>query len=276
MISRLGGIEFETVDTYLSSISRHHPLKYIQGKQCPWWYKDRLIFEMANNTGFFPCDKPNLDRFAKLYIDCVLEMDIVGKFRKSEIKYNKFYSPYLKSTWITNLEPFWSEIPYTSALKGKRVLVVHPFAETIKKQYEKRTLLHHHPDTLPKFSDFYVIPAVQSLGGKADGFETWFDALHYMENEIDKHDYEVCLIGCGAYGLPLAAHVKRQGKKAIHIGGALQLLFGIMGKRWIDFEPFMLDGKLIDYSTLPNKHWVTPSEAERPQNYKVVERGCYW
>ena len=27
-------------------------------------------------------------------------------------------------------------------------------------------------------------------------------------------------LGCGAYGFPLAAHVKRMGKKAIHMGGS--------------------------------------------------------
>lgn len=47
---------------------------------------------------------------------------------------------------------------------------------------------------------------------------------------MDKIDYDICLIGCGAYGFPLAAHAKRKGKKAVHLGGALQLLFGIKGK----------------------------------------------
>lgn len=48
-----------------------------------------------------------------------------------------------------------------------------------------------------------------------------------MKDEIDKRDYDIALIGCGAYGFPLAAHIKRSGKKAVHLGGALQLLFGI-------------------------------------------------
>lgn len=51
-----------------------------------------------------------------------------------------------------------------------------------------------------------------------------------MQDEISKEDYDICLIGCGAYGFSLAAYVKRCGKQAIHMGGALQLLFGIKGK----------------------------------------------
>lgn len=32
-------------------------------------------------------------------------------------------------------------------------------------------------------------------------------------------DYDICLIGYSAYGFPLAAHAKRKGKKAVHLGG---------------------------------------------------------
>ena len=60
-----------------------------------------------------------------------------------------------------------------------------------------------------------------------------------MKSEIDKCDYDVCLIGCGAYGFPLAAHVKHKGKQAIHLGGTLQLLFGIKGNRWFDPNSFL-------------------------------------
>lgn len=51
---------------------------------------------------------------------------------------------------------------------------------------------------------------------------------------MDAVDYDIVLLGCGAYGFPLAAYAKRRGKQAIHMGGSLQLLFGIKGKRWED------------------------------------------
>ena len=50
-----------------------------------------------------------------------------------------------------------------------------------------------------------------------------------MKSQMDQTDYDIALIGCGAYGFPLAAHAKRMGKQAIHMGGSLQLLFGIRG-----------------------------------------------
>ena len=59
--------------------------------------------------------------------------------------------------------------------------------------------------------------------------------------------FDVAIIGCGAYGMPLAAMLKQAGKQAIHLGGATQLLFGIKGKRWEEIKtiPHLIDPKDI-------------------------------
>ena len=121
-------------------------------------------------------------------------------------------------------------------------------------------------DVLPKF-ELITIKAIQSLSGENKNFRHWFEALDYMKNEINNKEFDIALIGCGAYGLPLAAHVKRIGKIGIHMGGCLQILFGIKGKRWDNH-------KII--SNLYNVNWVRPSEEDKPLSYKKVEDGCYW
>jgi hypothetical protein len=90
-----------------------------------------------------------------------------------------------------------------------------------------------------------------------------------MKSEIDKTEYDICIIGCGAYGLPLAAHVKRMGKKSIHLGGVTQLLFGIKGKRWEEYIVW-------PYMNLFNEHWIRPGERSSVKNGNSVEGGCYW
>ena len=83
--------------------------------------------------------------------------------------------------------------------------------------------------------------------------------------------------GCGAYGFPLAAHAKRKGKKAVHLGGALQLLFGIKGKRWEVAEYAKNWGLPKDaYLSLFNESWVRPSQKEMVLNASKIEGGCYW
>ena len=196
------------------------------------------------------------------------ETDILGSWLPYENDYNAILGNHIKVN-LELLNPFFSEIPWSRALAGKKVLVVHPFARTIENQYKKRTTLFSK-DVLPSF-ELKTVQAVQSIAGEKTKFDNWFEALEWMKAEIDKQDYEICLIGCGAYGFPLAAHVKRMGKKAIHLGGSLQLLFGIKGKRW--------DGQYNDiynYSQFYNEHWVRPSEMEKPLGAEKVETACYW
>jgi hypothetical protein len=117
-----------------------------------------------------------------------------------------------------------------------------------------------------------------SLGQNRTVFTTWFEALEFMKNDIDQIDFDIALIGAGAYGFHLAAHIKRQGKKAIHMGGALQLLFGIRGKRWEDPNYGVKEWGLEEgtYSSLMNEHWIRPFEESKPQNPQLVEGACYW
>ncbi len=104
---------------------------------------------------------------------------------------------------------------------------------------------------------------------KKTPYRDWFEALDYMKEEIEKKKFDVCILGFGAYGFPLAAHVKRMGKKAIHLGGVTQMLFGIKGKRWEDYS-------FYPYTNLFSEHWVRPSDKERPDNALKVENACYW
>ncbi len=83
--------------------------------------------------------------------------------------------------------------------------------------------------------------------------------------KFQKKDFDIALIGCGAYGFQLASRIKQMRKQAVHMGGSLQTLFGIKGARWD-----------INYAHMYNESWVYPSEAETPNGYEKVEGGCYW
>lgn len=276
MVARYGAFELASVVNYLGvKNAQHSCLKYISGKSPQWWWNKRLMKFMQSNAGFFPSTESNLMRFGDLMLEDSKLVDILGSWQKGEF----FLSSVLteaKKIQLMYLDPYWSKKPWSRVLEGKKVLVVHPFAESIKSQYEKRKYLFKVQDTLPDFKSLEVIKAIQSIGGESNGYKDWFEALEYMMSEIDKHDYDVCLIGCGAYGFPLAAHVKRMGKQAIHIGGSLQLLFGIMGNRWDHDEPHYENGVFIYYAGLENKYWVRPSASERPKTHKVIENSCYW
>lgn len=222
------------------------------------------------HSGFFPNEEKYYSMFNDLIIDASEQCDLYGTFRMiGEDYYIKhFMKSNVKLTHL-NMMDFWRyEEPFTYALKGKRVLVVHYLANQIKDQYQnKRKFLFQNEKILPEF-ELITIQAVQTIAGECDPrFKTWFEALNYMKKEIAKVDFDIALLGCGAYGMPLAAEIKKMGKQVIYMGGVLQMLFGIYGKRW-DSEP--------KAKALRNEYWVEPDANFKPKNFTTVENGCYW
>ena len=140
--------------------------------------------------------------------------------------------------------------------------MIHPFEESIRENYKKREQFFENRGFLPEF-ELKTLKAIQSIGDEQPEYPTWFEALEVMKRQISAIDFDIALIGAGAYGFPLGAYIKELGKKAIHIGGMLQLFFGIKGKAW---------NKLGVY----NENWTSPKESERPAGYQKVEAGRYW
>jgi hypothetical protein len=231
------------------------------------FFRKRVFTSMHDLSGFFPLTNQAIIKFSDLMLEDMKQLDILGSWRIEEKLLVRSF-PDAKLIALEKLEPYLSENPWSEVLKGLNVLVIHPFNKTIEQQYRtKRSLLFKDPRILPEFKSFETIRAVQTVAGQKSEFADWFEALDSMKAAIDAKDYDVAIIGCGAYGFPLAAHVKRMGKKAIHLGGATQILFGIKGKRW-DNHPLI--------SPLYNEHWVRPSPEDVPTGANKVEGGCYW
>jgi hypothetical protein len=271
MIARFGSTELSCLANYLSIKNEKKKYwKYIQGESAGWWWDEKVLNQMQIWSGFFPPTIVQIEKFCELMLKDIPEMNVIGSWLKLELLFSDSFQNTHK-LYFELLNPFFAQRPWSVALEGKNVLVIHPFAKTIEMQYLKRELLFKN-NVLPSFS-LKTIKAVQTVAGNTSEFDTWFDALDHMKNEIDKVEFDICLIGCGAYGFPLAAHVKRKGKKAIHLGGSLQLLFGIKGKRWEDPNY----NATYNYATLMNEYWVRPSEEETPNNANKVEGGStYW
>lgn len=269
MVARFGSVEMNAIANYIGVRDNPHSVwRYLIGDITEWWWQMTSINQLQSNAGFFPITESNVVRFCELMIKDARQIDILGSWLPLESTISGDLQR-AKKFWLGNIEPCYTDcfnkMNWTYALKGKRVLVVHPFTETIKKQYAIKDKLFLNPDFLPEF-ELLTVKAIQSIGGNCS-FSSWFDALDWMKGEMDRLDYDICILGCGAYGLPLAAHAKRTGHKAIHLGGATQLLFGIRGRRWDNREK---------YKTLFNKYWVRPDTNETPPTANAVEGGCYW
>lgn len=278
MIGRFGDGELAlTANYYGISQSKRSVIKYIKGEKTGWWWNKGVLSKFE--TEFVHYDVNNFINFGKMMLNDATQVDILAEWF-TEFK-NLYYIKNLISqahrVTLLSIEPYWAKQPWTKALHGKKVLVINMFADLIEQQYkENRTKLFEIPNVLPEF-ELHIIKAINIYDREPERFNGWFEELEWMKSEMDKIDYDIALIGCGAYGFPLAAHAKRMGKKSVHLGGALQLLFGIKGKRWEnpDYGAVSLKRKNA-YPELFNEYWICPDELHTPKGAKSIEGGCYW
>lgn len=228
------------------------------------YYKKSVKYSMKNNGGFFPTTDTNLTFYAEHYLKDLPKTDILGiSGIHMEDYFFRKYVPNAQVIQYNSFEPLMGD--WTSALKGKRVLVISPFAKLIEQQYANRKNIITNENVLPDFT-LLTIEAVQTLGMQEDErFLNWFEALDYLKVEILKHEFDVALVGAGAYGSPLCWFIKSLNRQAIQTGGATQLLFGIMGRRW---------EKRDHVTRYVTSSWTRP--VEKPKGAERVEKGCYW
>jgi hypothetical protein len=256
MVSRFGSNEIMNIIEYLA-------VKYGIKKHM----NARLVSQLNINAGVFPAGEEMAAKVAKYMLEYIPEIDFLGCwFRNMEDYILMYYATKAKPVRLKYLEPYTYEEPWSKGLKGKKVLVIHPFENTIKKQYEKKDLLFANPKVLPEF-ELLTLKAVQSIANESNGFKNWFAALDYMYEEALKKKFDVAILGCGAYGLPLAARLKQAGKQVIHLGGSVQILFGIKGNRW-DNDP--------STNYLYNDNWCRPMQEDTPAKANLIENSCYW
>lgn len=154
--------------------------------------------------------------------------------------------------------------PWTAGLQGRKVLVVHPFKGTIEEQFSKRETIPGVRDVLPEFALSVIKPPITLNTGPSSGqtFVPWAQSFKLLRDRVLAENFDVAIIGAGAYGAPLADEIARAGRIGVHAAGALQLLFGIRGVRW-DADPEM--------KKFYGSAWIRPSPQEVSEEMKEFD-----
>ena len=260
-VGKIGSSECWTLAWHLR-ISRFYKYTW-----CPPAFGE---LDLAEQSGVFPNTEEVFHRFAEIYLERLRSLDGSAVWQNtSEGRILREFAPSAQWVSIKGLEPYLFTRPWSRALAGKRVLVIHPFEDSIRSQFERRDLIWREmPGVLPD-CDIEVIRA--PYGFSKTEFRDWFEMLQWLETQVveafAKARFHVALIGCGAAGIPLAAKVKQMGGIGIHLGGPLQLLFGIRGRRW---------DQRLEFHRVFNEHWVRPRPEETPDAAAKVDGGGYW
>ena len=219
----------------------------------------------ATNAGIRPRNRESYRAFADLAWEALDQLDLHGVWSAG---YEAACLPRLTSRICYSVETITPDVGNAShwmlALEGKKVLVVSPFAKSIRRQIPNLSRIWAGRSWSPKI-DFELIQFPYLIDEGCP--ETWWEVYNRIGTVISGGAYDVALLGCGGLGLPFAALAKQAGRCGIQMGGHLQLLFGIYGRRHLEQE---WHRKLI------NEAWIRPDATEVPETARRVEGGCYW
>ncbi len=229
--------------------------------------------QLHSNAGFYWDTQDQLDKFKKVYFESILDMDIYTYVVTCDSF--KFIEDFIISAGI-----FRPSIPYveypdvylkvmeTLHKNNLNVCIVANDIELMKKQQKNIREIHNNNYDLNS-ENIKFVKSHNTVQGMPKPFDTWEKTLDDLEQRCLEADCKYYYLGCGCYGLPLARRLKAKKKNVWYVGGIIQLLFGILGKRW-EGRPEILS--LINfYWTYPKKHIVMDGiEGGGPFNV-----GCY-
>jgi len=203
--------------------------------------------------------------------DCLacLDIECFNSIQKESIKNFDLIEIHSRS-----LEPFYivqqNEIPWSHYLIGKKVLVINPFVKSFQKQMNKNFQIFKDKPIFLENQHFVYYQSFQTHGDNHI-HNDWKETFSIMCKDIEKIDFDIALLGCGGYGLPLCNFIKSKlNKSAIYIGGGLQLLFGVMGERWMKTDNWK---NIIQEN---NTKFIRPSGDELLETRNTIENSCYW
>ena len=129
-------------------------------------------------------------------------------------------------------------------LPGKKVLAITPFSQSIMQNFHNRHNFFKNSYTYPDFEIETVnVPITYSgIGKSLYPDSNWFETVSRLKGEISSKKFDIALLSCGSYALPLGFHIEQElARHAVYVGGVLQLFFGIIGRRYrnIFFEDQM-------------------------------------
>ena len=233
---------------------------------------------MASHDGIYYDTVQIANFYAKIHNEAINNSNALAVFPGLYNMQQDYYISKYNLNQIFNrvLEPFYCCIdglkPWSHYLHGKRILIISPFTKSFQKQLDNDFQIFKDADKkiFLDGQEFIFYKSFQCLGG-SNPHKNWLETFTIMCNDIKKLDFDIALLGCGGYGLPLCNFIKtKMNKSAIYVGGGLQLLFGVMGKRW---ENNPIWKKIIEEN---NTKFIKPSGDEIMQNSNKIEGGCYW
>jgi hypothetical protein len=195
-------------------------------------------------SGIFPATPEFLREFAAAYAAAVRELDSVGVIRAHWPSDDEFFRHHdLRGEPIDYLDhepdrsrPSDEARCWLPLLRGRRVLLVCPFAKLLRERATRETFEAVWRNTGKPWFEPAHVDAVEFPYGYGqetqERFGTALGLFADLRTRVEEREFDIALVAAGPLGALLAAALKRRGRVAIALGGHLQVLFGVSGERW--------------------------------------------
>jgi len=221
--------------------------------------------QMKTNAGFFGDDVSqwkNLTLKSLLCADVSLKVYSCPSFSVVDDVINMFQLFIPTIPYVEDVG-FW--ISLINSLPTNNLCFVSYFKDEMEKQIPLMNWIYPKKLRYKKnLREWKFVYSENTIAGNEPANKTYEEVLEDLFQECLKQNADIYFLSCGCYGLPLQLKLKAAGKKSIYVGGLMQLLFGLKGKRWDD-------RKIINQHY--NKYWKYPTK--KPINAEAVEGWCY-
>ena len=245
-------------------------------------YMSRIMPAMKNNAGIRMSSIQSTIRYSDLYLAAFDNCEVFCGWEPqgNYIHHIAQSHEWMMSTYGSGRSVYWAlaldifhyihDSPWTTALKGRRILIISPFEASFKEKLANRAAIYDGVDLFPECEFVFIKPPQTQANENSDEFDAELDRFYGRLDTI-RDTYDVALVSCGGYANPVCNYIFTQHKKsAMYIGGVLQMYFGVLGSRWYKERPDVVRLYL-------NEHWSKqPKMEERPKGSEQVEGGCYW
>jgi hypothetical protein len=239
-----------------------------------------LVFHALKQSALFPPDPDFYLRYNERDVEALRELDFLGVFPELLPRTEPILRHFgLQSPLIDQLDlepdrsaPAADARCYLPFFEGSKVLLVCSFADLLRQRADETTFEAVWAKTGKRWFRPAAVEALEfPYGYTASTHQLYSSSLELLariEDEMQRREFDLALIAAAGLGAPLAAHAKRLGKIGIHLGGHLQVLFGVLGQRWRAWPDWC--------QRYVTSAWIDMPARYRPSERDVADGGAYW
>ncbi|MAV56143.1 MAG: hypothetical protein CMI79_01210 [Candidatus Pelagibacter sp.] len=251
----------------------------------PQFLRKNIRDILEYNAGIYNQNSENLRKWGYLYHNAIKNSTCCFVWKNEKVSTIIKQAQIMLTYGVNNmsaehLDPLVAvnagKIPWTQSLREKKILIISPFTDSIKYQNDKGYNLVSgdnrlfHPD-----QKYIYYKTFNTLGGNFV-HSNWSETFMKMIQDISILDFDIALVSCGGYGLPICDFIYTRIKKSsIYVGGVLPLLFGVTCQRYKDkdknYNPGMIKPNANEQVEMKSFQQIYGYSSTNE-----VENKCYW